>query len=35
MPLELNENQRMIQQTFRKFMEKEVEPPSRRWKAVQ
>ena len=26
MPLELNESQRMIQQTFRKFMEKEVEP---------
>ncbi|RJP74894.1 MAG: acyl-CoA dehydrogenase [Candidatus Abyssobacteria bacterium SURF_17] len=26
MPLELNENQRMIKQTFRKFMEKEVEP---------
>jgi alkylation response protein AidB-like acyl-CoA dehydrogenase len=26
MPLELNENQKMIQQTFRRFMEKEVEP---------
>jgi len=26
MPLELNENQRMIKQTFRKFMEKEIEP---------
>ncbi|GAB4337859.1 MAG: acyl-CoA dehydrogenase family protein [Candidatus Abyssubacteria bacterium] len=26
MALELNENQRMIKQTFRKFMEKEVEP---------
>jgi len=26
MPLELNENQNMIKQTFRKFMEKEVEP---------
>ena len=26
MPLELNESQRMIKQTFRKFMEKEVEP---------
>jgi alkylation response protein AidB-like acyl-CoA dehydrogenase len=26
MPLELNENQRMIKQTFRRFMEKEVEP---------
>ena len=26
MALELNENQRLVQQTFRKFMEKEVEP---------
>lgn len=26
MPLELNENQRLIKQTFRKFMENEVEP---------
>lgn len=26
MPLELNENQRLIKQTFRRFMEKEVEP---------
>ena len=26
MPLELNESQRLIKQTFRKFMEKEVEP---------
>ena len=26
MPLELNENQRLIKTTFRKFMEKEVEP---------